>query len=122
MTVINGHTLSSAELSVLDAVQDYMRKYGGDRFASPNTSPAGDGRWVQVLEIFPRYPDGGSKGGSRSNADRQTVRRLHRLGVLKACEIAYYGDCVKLVPFRQVDVVIAEVSGGVRQPNGGKEE
>ena len=112
MTVINGHTLSSAELSVLDAVQDYMRKYGGDRFASPNTSPAGDGRWVQVLEIFPRYPDGGSKGGSRSNAHRQTVRRLHVLGVLKACEIAYYGDCVKLAPIERIDTVTAEASGG----------
>jgi len=102
-TTINGHTLSAAELVALDEVLRSLKDYGGDSYADiPNVSPRGDGRWVPLLEIFPRYEPGSYRGGSRSNARRQAVRRLSKLGVLWACEVAYYGDCVKAVPLECV--------------------
>ena len=94
-TMINGHMLTHAETRALDEVQDWLRLFGSDSGSSPNTSPLGDGRWTPITEIFPQR-------NARANSRRQTVRRLHRKGILAACEIAFYGGCVKAVPFARV--------------------
>lgn len=88
---VGGVALTDAEWAAAVAVQDFLRLYGGDSVTEPNCSPAGDGRWVPLLEIFPR------SGGNRSNASRQAVRRLHAKGVLAGFEVAFHGDCVKAV-------------------------
>lgn len=99
---VNGHTLTNAERLAVNRLQDWLRENGGDSNTEPNCSPVGDGRWVPLLEVFPRYPDGWFKGGSRSNAQRQAIRRLHQKGVLLAYEIAFYGECVKAVRAEKV--------------------
>ena len=81
-TTIAGHDLTNAEVRVLDKIEDYMRKFAGDSFWGPSTSPKGDGRWVPLREIFPERNITG-------NANRKTARRLIELGVLKACEIQH---------------------------------
>lgn len=91
---IAGHTLTKSELAVLDAILDYLRLHGGDSHMGPNTSPKGDGQWVRLCEIFPE------RRGRRTSL--AAVGRLHGLGVLAACEVAYYGGCAKAVPYRRV--------------------
>ena len=86
-----GHDLTWAEFYTLNAVQDYLRKNSGDSSWSSHCSPRGDGRQVPIKEIF-------SARNSRDNARRQTVRRLHLLGVLKACEIELKDGLLRGLP------------------------
>jgi len=89
--IINGHQLTRPQTRTLDYLQDYLRLRAGDTAPDPfHMSPRGDGRWVSLLEIFPR--------SNRGTAARRTVVKLHRLGVLRPCQIAYAGGHVKLVP------------------------
>ncbi len=89
-TTIAGHTLTWAELVVLNQLQDYMRANAGDSGWTDSTSPKGDGRKVPLREIFSNIVTG--------NAKRYAARRLASLGVLKACEIELVDDMVKGVP------------------------
>lgn len=92
--------LTLAERRAANRARDWLRSWGGDSSAEPNCSPAGDGRWVRLDEIFPRRPS-----APAANAMRQAVRRLHARGALVAYEIAYFGDCVKAVPAERVALV-----------------
>jgi hypothetical protein len=90
---INGHTLTDREVRTLNCLQDYLRKYAGDTWASPSTSPKGDGRTVPLSEIF------GTGPGRRSCVE--ICQWLQDLGVLRACEISLLNGGAKLVPFRE---------------------
>lgn len=94
-TSVGGRPLTRAERRVACTIQDYLKAHGGDSWAgSPNVSPKGDGRWVPLLDIFPRSAQG--------TADRRTALRLHAAGVLKAFEVALKGGRVKAVPLERV--------------------
>ena len=93
-TFINGRKLTKSEVRVLDAIRDYLAKHSGDTGMQPGYSPMGNGRWVPLLEIFPR--------GNAGTADRHTAQRLAVLGILHVCEVAYFGDNVKAVPSERV--------------------
>jgi hypothetical protein len=91
-TTIAGHKLTDQQRTALDCVLDHLRQHGGDSLASaPNVSPAGDGRWVPILEIFPAR-------NNRHNGLRRIVTRLAKIGVLKACEVSFKDGCVKAEP------------------------
>jgi hypothetical protein len=92
---IAGHTLTWAELAVLNQVTDYMRANAGDSQWTSHTSPKGDGRSVPLREIF---------GGHNisMNAKRYAARRLADLGVLRACEIECVDGALKGVPLHFV--------------------
>lgn len=92
---IAGHTLTWAELTVLNQLQDYMRANSGDSAWTSSTSPKGDGRTVPLGEIFPGHNIGG-------NTKRHVARRLAALGVLKACQIELIDDMVKGKPLLMV--------------------
>lgn len=77
-----GHTLTYAELAVLNQVKDYMRK----RFDAGN----GTALAVPLNEIF-------SGNGQGSNAKRYAARRLASLGVFAACQIDFDGDVLKIL-------------------------
>lgn len=120
-TYAAGHKLTAAEQKAAHFVQDFLLEHGEDSQKSSSTSPKGDGRWAQLTEIFPRRPGRGMPGlagsaAARTNAMRQAVRRLHEFGVLRVFEIAFYGDCVKAVPFEQVEAAEAEAKAS---HNGG---
>lgn len=89
---IAGHTLSWAELTVLNQLQDYMRGHSGDSTWTPHTSPKGDGRSIPLREIF-------SDRNISGNSKRHAARRLADLGVLKACQIEMTDGVLKGVPF-----------------------
>lgn len=95
MPTIMGHTLSRSQVATLDALTDYLRAHGGDTGWGPSTSPAGDGEWVSMLDIWGR--------GNAATARRRTIRRLNDLGVLRACEIALFGDLAKGVPMERME-------------------
>lgn len=93
-TTIAGHTLTYAELTVLNQVQDYLRKNGGDSNWSGLATrswvrPKGDGRSVPLLEIFP---------GAEHRGKRHAARHLEALGVLQACDIELLGEMLKGKP------------------------
>ena len=94
-TTIAGHKLTPQQRAVLDALLDYLRAWGGDSHMGPNTSPKGDGRWVPLTEIFPAR-------NNQDNGKRRIASRLAALGVLKACEIDFQGNCVKGVPMKEL--------------------
>lgn len=81
-TVIAGHELTPAETKVLDTVIAYLREHSGDSGWTRTTSPRGDGKLISVQKIFP-------KRTPQDRARRAIVAKLFRLGVLRACEIAY---------------------------------
>jgi hypothetical protein len=103
MAIINGYSLTEAEDRTVNALQDWLRLNGGDTSSEPSTSPRGDGRWVPLTEIF-------RQGSNRTNALRQTVRRLHSKGILRAYEIAFFGGCVKGVPRDRVAEIEREIA------------
>lgn len=72
-TSIAGYTLTWAELTVLNQLQDYLEKNGA-------------GRSVPLMEIFP---------GADHRGKRHAARRLEALGVLQACEIEFCGEMLK---------------------------
>jgi hypothetical protein len=85
---IGDHTLTWAELTVLNQLQDYMRANSGDSSWGASTSPKGDGRSVPLREIFAGH-------NISANAKRHAARRLASLGVLEACQIELLDDMVK---------------------------
>jgi hypothetical protein len=87
---IAGHALTNRETEVLDTIRDYMRNNSGDSSTDANSSPAGDGRYVPLVEIFPRTNLGTSS--------RRIAYRLDALGVLRACEISLVRGSVRLEP------------------------
>jgi hypothetical protein len=91
-TTIADHRLTAAEIRTLDEMREYLHRHGGDSVTDPNSSPMGDGRWVPLLEIFPRRSNQGT-------ASRRTAHRLYEAGVLSACEIGWRNFEVKLTPW-----------------------
>lgn len=89
---IAGHTLTWAELTVLNQLQDYMRAHSGDSGWTSHTSPKGDGRTIALREIFAGQNISG-------NSKRYAARRLADIGVLKACQIEMTDDVLKGIPF-----------------------
>lgn len=104
MTNTNEARISDSERRAASEVQDYLFAHGGDSTTDRSASPAGDGRWVKLTEIFPRNAAG--------NAARQAVRRLHRRGRLGAYEVAYHDDCVKAVAAEHVAAEEAKAASG----------
>jgi len=94
-TTINNHTLTTAENTVLSEVEDFMRREAGDSHWSNTSSPAGDGRWVAVDEIFCGH-------SNQLTANRRTLNRLGSMGILAACEIALDCGMLKGVPNEHV--------------------
>jgi len=102
---IMSHDLTWAEFEVLNALTDYLRMNAGDSGWSPSTSPRGDGREVPIGEIF----------GARNNRDkgrRQTVYRLHALGILRVCDIEFRDGMLKGVPYCGTTKVAAQFVPG----------
>lgn len=84
--------------------QDFLFRHGGDSTKEQSSSPRGDGRWVNLYEIFPR--------DARGNQSRQAIRRLHARGLLMAFEIAYYGGCVFAIAAEEVARAEADAAAG----------
>lgn len=110
MTSIAGHNLTLAEMRVLGTVTNYLIQHGEDSFLTSSTSPRGDGREIPVYEIFPER-------NNVDNANRRTMRRLYKLGVLRACEIQYTDRLtVKAVPLE----TLVKPAPGCAEGDGGK--
>lgn len=103
MTTINGHTLTTAQISALNLLQDYMRIWAGDSHASNSTSPRGDGRWIDQREVFPK-----------KTGHRRAANELAKKGVLRCCEIAFVGGHYKLCPFEDVEATECKAFGTIR--------
>lgn len=88
---IDGHRLQPRQIAALDMVHKYLVANAGDSTLSGITSPRGDGRAIDLREIFPE----------RNNVDngrRRIISHLDKIGVLRACEIYLKGGWVKAEP------------------------
>jgi hypothetical protein len=80
---IGGHTLTISQQRTLGEAQLYLLRNAGDSHASATTSPKGDGRAIDPIEIWGR--------NNQSTAHRRNLRKLEELGVLRGCEMKYDG-------------------------------
>ena len=112
---IAGHNLTLAETQTLNILQDYLRRNSGDSQWSSSTSPRGDGREVPISEIF-------GHRNNQDNAKRQTVVRLHKLGVLRACEIEFRNGMLKGVPLSGQPAASPVAGQGPGTKTDGQEE
>jgi hypothetical protein len=85
---INGYRLTRSELRTLDELRDYLMRMGCDSWATPTTSPKGNGYGFDVYEIWGR--------SNQATAHRRNVAKLYQLGVLRASEIDYEDGSYRL--------------------------